>query len=594
MVSTITRFLGSIKLAVPVLSAIATILIWATFYESQVGSLTVQQQIYKSPWFGALMFLLAVNLGVSTLSRYPWRGPRKVGFALTHLGLIVLIAGSAAVIHLGLEGLLVVRTDQPANHLLRVDGELLEVMDDQGQVQQATVVVKSNQVISPQKFAGLSLLDYREQTIETLEYHEGGSQPNPAIRLVLSSDRMGKTIDQWLSFDSQVSQTIALGPAQLQLRQAEDQATLQQLLANPDQAHGGQSGQLHIDLADTHSTLSIDSLRRRDAVLENNIHIHLTDVWPDFRLDDHNQPMTASPEWRNPAVQLDITQEDNQERWFVFAQAGLEPIQSVLAGTSALELKMRYQVPPPAATDYFRVIVADQQLYYAARSTDQFSSGPLEQGQTVRPGWADFQITLTDWLSHAQIDRQRISPEGEQGVPALLVATAEGHQHWIPWGESTVITQNAGPVIAAFGPRMLALPFGVGLEDFIVERNEGSEAVAMWTSQIRLADLQTAETQQRSVWMNHPTWYQGWKIAQASWNPGDLNQSTLQVKREPIWVTALTWSGALLTVGGIGVMFYGPSLWKKQVALSSLRVEVPEHPQDSTDDAVPVALVAQD
>ena len=38
--------------------------------------------------------------------------------------------------------------------------------------------------------------------------------------------------------------------------------------------------------------------------------------------------------------------------------------------------------------------------------------------------------------------------------------------------------------------------------------------------------------------MNHPTWYHGWKIAQASWNPGDLQQSTLQVKREPAWVTA--------------------------------------------------------
>ncbi|MDJ0594987.1 MAG: cytochrome C biogenesis protein, partial [Pleurocapsa sp. MO_226.B13] len=72
MFDRIVRFIGSIKLAVPLLSLIIGILIWATFYESQVGSTTVQQEIYKSPWFGALMFMLAVNLGVSALSRYPW------------------------------------------------------------------------------------------------------------------------------------------------------------------------------------------------------------------------------------------------------------------------------------------------------------------------------------------------------------------------------------------------------------------------------------------------------------------------------------------------------------------------------------------
>jgi hypothetical protein len=85
----------------------------------------------------------------------------------------------------------------------------------------------------------------------------------------------------------------------------------------------------------------------------------------------------------------------------------------------------------------------------------------------------------------------------------------------------------------------------------------------MWTSQIQILDPETGEVSQRNVWMNHPTWYRGWKLAQASWNPGDLKQSTLQVKREPAWVTALTWTGSALVVGGIGVMFYGPGIAKR-------------------------------
>ena len=85
----------------------------------------------------------------------------------------------------------------------------------------------------------------------------------------------------------------------------------------------------------------------------------------------------------------------------------------------------------------------------------------------------------------------------------------------------------------------------------------------MWTSKIRIEDPANGISERRNVWMNHPTWYRGWKIAQASWNPGDLQQSTLQVKREPTWVTALTWTGSALVVSGIAVMFYAPALVRK-------------------------------
>lgn len=580
MLTKLVRFLGSIKLAVPVLGAIASILIWATFYESKVGSLVVQQQIYKSPWFGALMFLLAVNLGVSTLSRYPWRGARKVGFALTHLGLIVLIAGSAAVIHLGVEGLLLVRTDQPANHLVRVEGELLEVMDDQGQVQQAAVMVTPERIISPTQFAGLRLLDYIENSVETVEYRDGDAQDDPAIRLVLSSDRMGQTFDQWLS---PTAKTVDLGPAQLELQQAANQTDLQQLLADPAQTQAHPAGTLLMKVGDEETPLIIDDLRRQDTVV-GDIQVHLLNVWPDFRLDDQNQPITASQDWRNPAVEVEVTQADLQERWFVFAQAG-----PILAGDeSLLDLDWEYQVPPPPASDYFRVVVADQKLYYAARASKSFTSGPLGMDQMIQPGWADFKITLADWLTHGKRIQERLpAPSDVEGVPALQVASADGQQ-WLTWGESTLIADGSHPKMAAFGPRMLALPFRVGLDDFVVERNEGSDSVAMWTSQIRIEDLHGDSTQQRSVWMNHPTWYQGWKIAQASWNPGDLNQSTLQVKREPLWVTALTWSGALLTVLGVGVMFYGPTLFNKRVAV----LEQPTEPIAA--EPTPLPLAPQD
>ena len=211
-------------------------------------------------------------------------------------------------------------------------------------------------------------------------------------------------------------------------------------------------------------------------------------------------------------------------------------------------------------------------LYFASNSSSQgFQSGKLALGDTIRPGWADFQIQLTQYQPHAALNRSVIPVDHptENSRPALQVATPDGNPTWLLWGEPTILEDSSAEYIAAFTPKFLQLPFSVGLEDFIVERNEGSESVAMWTSQIHISDPHHDTSEERRVWMNHPTWYQGWKIAQASWNPGDLQQSTLQIKREPIWVTALTWSGSLLVVAGIAVMFYGPALQKKASAKKS-------------------------
>ena len=88
-----------------------------------MGSEIVQAEIYKSSWFGLLMFLLALNLlDLCNLSLSLAQDLRKVGFALTHFGLVLIIAGSAAVIHLGLEGLLTLHVGAPAESQLRIGG----------------------------------------------------------------------------------------------------------------------------------------------------------------------------------------------------------------------------------------------------------------------------------------------------------------------------------------------------------------------------------------------------------------------------------------------------------------------------------------
>jgi hypothetical protein len=72
------------------------------------------------------------------------------------------------------------------------------------------------------------------------------------------------------------------------------------------------------------------------------------------------------------------------------------------------------------------------------------------------------------------------------------------------------------------------------------------------------------QTATGQCWMNNPFNYPGawrntwtgltYKMSQASWNPENLGQSTIQILRDPGWF--LKWVGSLLVVCGIFLLFY--------------------------------------
>ena len=565
MFDRITRFFGSIKLAIPLLSAIIGILIWATFYESQVGSTTVQQEIYKSPWFGALMFMLAMNLGMSALSRYPWKGARKIGFAITHLGLIVIIAGSAAVIHLGVEGMLLLSTDGGANNQIRVEGDTLEVLAGDDEIQRANIFIKDDGSVNPQFVGDLELEAYSDNAVKVINFVAGDTY-NPAATLSLHSDRMGQTLERSLAVAPNGYNKVAIGPAELEIIKAEDSTTLKQLLTEPQANNQHPWGEIIVNYDGESKAFDVKENGSKSLQFKD-LELKFIKFFPDFRLDSDNRPISASDNLNNPGVLIEISNSSSLERWFVFGKEDISPIHAVVSGEAISEVDLDYQVEIAQANDYFRVITAeDGKLYYAAKSSKGFKSGEYQVGQSVTPGWADFQITLEAYIPNAKLERDIIvvsDNSNEEGSPALLVKTPSGKETWLPWAEPTVIEDDNEEIYAAFSPKLLQIPFAIKLEDFIVDRNEGSESVAMWTSKIRIEDEANNVIEPRKVWMNHPTWYQGWKIAQASWNPGDLTQSTLQVKREPALVTGLTWLGSVLVVSGIAVIFYAPGLAKK-------------------------------
>jgi hypothetical protein len=565
------KFLGSLKLAVISLAAIAAVLAVATFYESNHGTPAVQRHVYQAWWFTTLLTLLAINVAVAALHRYPWRG-HLIGFAITHLGIVVLLVGCGAGFHLGTEGMVDLRVGEPPRQTARTDLEALTVtIPELGLREQTTIHAKRTGALKPREFAvGNALRVHLEKIvpntqIETVVRTDGPVE-NPAIKFVLRSEMMGQSISDWLVARDPEHDAAHFGVATIRFIEAPDAEHLALLLADPKSDElRAEKPTLNVKIGEQSAEFDIASNVEKHLTADSlpEISVHIVGYWPDFRLDARNQPVSISDEPNNPAALVIVRSGDQEERHFVFARADMPPIVRPVVG-EPIDARVRLLAPlaaAPRASALTVVLAPDGKLHFAATTREKFSSGTLEIGEKITPGWADFEFSVEQFEPKAVIEHKIVAaPDaGNANFPALAVNLDDGARQisrWIRFGQPEIVEMNGKTVHLMYTWQMFRLPMSVMLEDFIIERDEGSTRVAGWTSKVRFEDPAHGTVKHASIWMNNPAWFGGWKFSQASWNPNDLQYSALQVKYNPHWITALTWLGAALIVGGIAAMFY--------------------------------------
>jgi hypothetical protein len=120
------RFLASLKLAVISIATLATVLAYATFFESWYGTAAAQEWIYKSKGFAILLAFLGANILCAALIRYPWKR-RQIGFLITHAGLLILLAGSWQSVQEADEGQVGMLEGEVKDQLVRIDYPVMRV-----------------------------------------------------------------------------------------------------------------------------------------------------------------------------------------------------------------------------------------------------------------------------------------------------------------------------------------------------------------------------------------------------------------------------------------------------------------------------------
>ena len=109
--------LGSLKLTVALVLALAVVLSAGTILESLRGT-EAARAVYYAPWFFALQGLFGLNLLAAVVDRWP-RNRWRIGFAITHVSMLLILVGAVMTATLKIEGQMPIWEGQASDLVLR-------------------------------------------------------------------------------------------------------------------------------------------------------------------------------------------------------------------------------------------------------------------------------------------------------------------------------------------------------------------------------------------------------------------------------------------------------------------------------------------
>lgn len=112
--------LASLKLTVALIVLIGLVLSAGTILESVRGA-EAAKGVYEAPWFYALQGLFALNAICALVDRFP-RNRWRIGFAVTHLSILLILLGAVMTVFLKQEGQLSIQEGQESGTVLSLKG----------------------------------------------------------------------------------------------------------------------------------------------------------------------------------------------------------------------------------------------------------------------------------------------------------------------------------------------------------------------------------------------------------------------------------------------------------------------------------------
>lgn len=565
MIRSIIQKIGSLQSAVSLLVAAVVLLSVSTYLESLHGTPFAQNVFYRAFWFDIFIGLFWINIFCATLSRIPFK-KKHIGFVTTHIGILILLLGALISRVYGVEGQMTLFEGAQKSHILK-EGYSVSLEIPGQKPRSLPVSLKP----ASKPYTLFKLDDIGTELLAGKVYQNAsftrslkeGPQEGPwnfAIQATLTSQAVGLKQDFFLiqkDPSNPHASFTQIGPAHIELKTQKDKTSEPSL-----RIRAGSDDEV-FSIALTPGISSGIPLGKSGLTISQMTYYPSAKVAGDKIIDLPGEVRF------NPAVELEI--QDAQGRSEHHTKFFLFPDFESLRGGKAKDLfglTLSLDVPVP---DHLVDTPSPSLLFYPnpdgswtykVRSSKGENEGSVSAGQSVQTGWMDFSLEVQKLFTRAVIDQDvRELPKKEEGSPALevLLGKKSGEVRplgWIMLDKSLSVRAGAGQATILLKAQDEPVPFALHLRDFRKVDYPGTQNPSSFESDVLLHDHVDNVTIEKTIKMNKPLDYKGFRIFQSSYiQHPDLGEASVFTVAKNPGIPYIYGGGCVILVGVI-LLFY--------------------------------------
>lgn len=565
-VNRLLRVVGSLWFAAVILVLLLVTMACATVYESIHSTEQALGVFYQSPWFIALMALLAVNVLVAMVLRFPFSA-RQVGFVITHTAILVVLGGALMSYYLAEEGTVALSEGQSSDQFAVRDVDSLTVLNRLTQAQ-ASIDLNAGGIggfeavdhpgLPPAELEGLKIAveKYVPDSKVVQQMKNDNPFPRPAVQVAISST--GLENPQWI-FPGRPATVSSVGVG---LRVAQDDKELQQLLDTTAPTASGGKGRVKVSYKGTLVDRPVDECMGLPiAIGDTGLSFRVLRYLPHATVGGDNKIKNVSNEPINPAIEVEIDGPEGKATRLAFARF---PDFSSMHGAQELaDVKVTHVIeetgaaPPPTPAE----VVCGPSGELHVRFTDGrggFTTQPIAIGKPIDTPWQGKRVAVLESFDHARWD-QSLEPltvprtTRTPGLQLRITSAKSSDTVWLQEHSPMQLTVDGKPFEMLYSAKQAPLGFTVRLDAFHVGHFPGTMRPRSFESRVTILDPATAGESTQIISMNHPGEYGRFTLFQSSYDMrGGKPMSVLSVSHDPGQMVVFI--GYFMMMGGMLVV----------------------------------------
>ena len=562
------RGIGSLWLGAVLLVALLVGMACATVFESNHGAEQALAFFYRSWWFDVLLALLAVNVGAALVLRLPF-SRRQVGFVVTHVSILVILAGALVTQHFAVDGQVAIAEGDTVEHM-SVDQESLLFIRRSDQTEKTLQLDRlPNAGLRPVERPAATALDLDDVGVEVARYvpdsleREEVVDDDPQLRLAVEMSLSGPHAKGEAPTWVFAGQTAPVGNIPVLLREV-DEEELRQLSA-PEETDGEAAtsvGSVRVAFEGSTYEFSVEECQGQAVpVGETGYTLKVLRYMPHALVGRDNKLENASDLPVNPTIEVQLVGSEGTFTRPAFAN--YPHFWSMHGGKGIPGLTVKFIASGEVAPETPISVLSgtDRKLY--ARFAPEGEPPVVEEltlGTPCDSPWVGIRLTVLQRFDHARRKQSVVPVEAvrKDRVPAVLLEAkgpVDTQSVWLRKFSPSSIAVRGSIYDAVYSNQRVPLGFSVALENFKIRHYPGTMRPRSFESRITLTDPASGRELNRLVSMNHPTKFGGYTFYQSSYQKqGEKMVSVLSVSRDPgqpiVFIGYIgTLAGMLLVLG---------------------------------------------